>query len=152
MLVDKNELLLICKQISSGVEYLHHDYRDRNNNLKIGRPPIAHRDLKCENILYLNINRIVICDFAMSIKLDQNQNYPNEQQQVISKKLFSFKIFFFLKIGTPRYMSPEILAGSIGYETNALLKCDVYALGIIFWEILSRLKTEGKYYIELNLK
>lgn len=82
LLVDKNELLLICKQISSGVEYLHHDYRDRNNNLKIGRPPIAHRDLKCENILYLNENRIVICDFAMSIKLDQNQNYPNEQQQV----------------------------------------------------------------------
>lgn len=35
-------------------------------------------------------------------------------------------------------MSPELLAGTIGCETNALLKCDVYALGIVLWEILSR--------------
>lgn len=83
LLKDKNELLLICKQISSGVEYLHHDFRDRNTSETLTRPPIAHRDLKSENILYINENQIVICDFAMSIKLDQNQNFPNEQQQVI---------------------------------------------------------------------
>ena len=35
-------------------------------------------------------------------------------------------------------MSPEILAGTIGCEWNAWLKADVYSLGILFWEILSR--------------
>ena len=35
-------------------------------------------------------------------------------------------------------MSPEVLAGTIGCEPNALLKCDVYTLGIILWEVLSR--------------
>ncbi|CAF2783143.1 unnamed protein product [Rotaria sp. Silwood2] len=39
-------------------------------------------------------------------------------------------------------MSPEILVGTIGCETHALLKCDVYALGIVFWEILSRYENE----------
>jgi hypothetical protein len=48
-------------------------------------------------------------------------------------------------------MSPEILSGSIGCETNALLKCDVYALSIIFWEILSRSTIEG-LFIGFSLK
>ncbi len=40
-------------------------------------------------------------------------------------------------------MPPEILAGTIGSEKDALLKCDVYALGIIFWEVLSRYPFQG---------
>ncbi|CAF3614050.1 unnamed protein product, partial [Rotaria sp. Silwood2] len=84
LLKDENELILICKQISNGLEYLHSDYR-RNNSKEKSRPPIAHRDLKSDNILYLNDNRLVISDFALAIKLDQNQNCPNEQQQVIYK-------------------------------------------------------------------
>ena len=44
-------------------------------------------------------------------------------------------------------MSPEILAGTIGCEETALLKCDVYALGIIFWEILSRFPFESEFII-----
>ncbi|CAM4914168.1 unnamed protein product [Rotaria socialis] len=125
LLKDENELLLICKQISNGLEYLHKD--KENENI---RPRIAHRDFKSDNILYLNENKLVICDFAMSIKLDQNPICPNEQQQ----------------IGTPRYMSPELLVGTIGCETDALLKCDVYALGIVFWEILSRYPYDKKDY------
>ncbi|CAF3951087.1 unnamed protein product, partial [Rotaria magnacalcarata] len=123
LLKDENELLLICKQISNGLEYLHKDKENENV-----RPRIAHRDFKSDNILYLNENKLVICDFAMSIKLDQNPICPNEQQQ----------------IGTPRYMSPELLVGTIGCETDALLKCDVYALGIVFWEILSRYPYDKK--------
>ena len=40
-------------------------------------------------------------------------------------------------------MAPEILAGTIGNDSNALLRCDVYALGLIFWEILSRYSILG---------
>ncbi|CAF1162366.1 unnamed protein product [Adineta steineri] len=135
LLNDEKELILICQQISSGVEYLHQDFRYRNNDPYTCRPPIAHRDLKTDNILYINNEKLVICDFAMSIKLDQTQNFPNEQQQ----------------IGTPRYMSPEILAGTIGSDPTALLQCDVYALGIILWEILSRYPTEEiKHRLDSN--
>ncbi|CAF1047538.1 unnamed protein product [Adineta ricciae] len=129
MLNDENELIFLCKEISNGLAYLHHDFP----SIKASHPPIAHRDLKSDNILYVNNERVVLCDFAMSLKLDQNQNYPNEQQQ----------------IGTPRYMSPELLSGIIGYETSALLKCDVYALGIIFWEILSRFQDQTVTEYEL---
>jgi serine/threonine protein kinase len=88
LLKNETELLFLLKQISNGLEFLHNDYR----NVVNGRPPIAHRDFKSENILYLNSNQIVICDFAMSIKIDQNENYPNEQQQVFSFLFFSFCI------------------------------------------------------------
>jgi serine/threonine protein kinase len=72
--------LLILRQISEGLQYLHNEYR--NDNGLIIRPSIAHRDLKSDNILYLNSNRLVICDFAMSTKIEQNQNSPNQEQQV----------------------------------------------------------------------
>ncbi|CAF1391737.1 unnamed protein product [Rotaria sordida] len=134
LLKDEYELILISKQISNGLEYLHNDFR-RNNSKENSRPPIAHRDFKSDNILYLNDHRLVIADFAMANQLTQNQIYPYEQQQ----------------IGTARYMSPEILAGTIGCETNALLKCDVYALGIVFWEILSRYPYEEETNIEYEM-
>ncbi|CAF4323749.1 unnamed protein product, partial [Rotaria sordida] len=41
-------------------------------------------------------------------------------------------------IGTPRYVSPELLAGTIRCDETSLLKCDVYTLGIVFWKVLSR--------------
>ena len=82
LLKDEKELIFLCQQISSGLEYLHRDFRNRLSEQRNERPPIAHRDFKSENILYINDDKVVICDFAMSIKLDQNQNFPNEQQQV----------------------------------------------------------------------
>ncbi len=88
LLKDEKELILILKQISEGVQYLHNEYRNENELI---RPSIAHRDLKCENILYINENRLVICDFAMSTKLEQNQNDPNEQQQVFLFYLINIK-------------------------------------------------------------
>lgn len=78
---DENELLFIINQISLGLEYLHNEIE--NENKSNYRPSIAHRDFKSENILYLNSNRLVICDFGMSTKIEQNQNQPNQIQQVI---------------------------------------------------------------------
>lgn len=49
-------------------------------------------------------------------------------------------------MGTPRYMSPEILAGTIGNELISLLRSDVYSLGLVLWEILSRAKHLGQFF------
>ncbi len=87
LLNNDNELKMILENISNGVEYLHNDYREKNFN----RSPIAHRDLKTDHILYLNQNRLLICDFAMAIQLDQNQNSPNQQAQVFFRRIFILK-------------------------------------------------------------
>ncbi|CAF0917595.1 unnamed protein product [Adineta steineri] len=49
-------------------------------------------------------------------------------------------------IGTPRYMSPELLARTIRCIEISLLKCDADALGIIFLEKLNlfQIKTNDK--------
>ena len=94
LLRDENELLSILKQISEGVHYLHSDYRNRTG---LTRPPIAHRDLKSDNILYRNSNEILISDFAMSTVIEQKHYQANQEQQVYSYIVFLFSIIdFFL--------------------------------------------------------
>jgi len=119
---DDKQLIHCCSQIANGLEYLHRDY---SQEISSRRYPIAHRDLKSDNILIFSSQRWVLSDFAMSIHLDEKQLSSTDQQQ---------------QMGTPRYMSPEILAGTIGNELNSLLKSDVYSLSLVFWEILSRSK------------
>lgn len=43
-------------------------------------------------------------------------------------------------VGTLRYMSPEILEGAVNLRDceTSLKQIDVYALGLILWEISSR--------------
>ena len=34
-----------------------------------------------------------------------------------------------------RYMAPEVLEGAIHFQEEAFLRTDIYALGLIMWEI-----------------
>ena len=43
-------------------------------------------------------------------------------------------------------MAPEILVGTIGNELKALLLCDVYALSLVFWELISRCDQRGETF------
>jgi serine/threonine protein kinase len=43
-------------------------------------------------------------------------------------------------VGTKRYLAPEVLDDSINTSDFESFKCaDVYALGLVFWEICTRL-------------
>ncbi|UZJ51396.1 hypothetical protein CBS101457_000716 [Exobasidium rhododendri] len=76
-----------------------------------------HRDLKGENLLITANNRIKVCDFGFARIAARNE----EEMRRISY------------CGTDGYMSPEILMG-----IDFSLPSDIFSLGVIFCEIISR--------------
>lgn len=52
---------------------------------------------------------------------------------------------FIHQVGTRRYMAPEVLEGAINFHRNSFLRIDMYALGLVLWELASRCKAaDGK--------
>ncbi|CAF0927353.1 unnamed protein product [Didymodactylos carnosus] len=125
------------QQITRGLDYLHKDMRttvtssaDINDVTSLQtRSSIAHRDFKSQNVLIRENMSVCICDFGMAVCLNQNTLMPNQHNQS----------------GTPRYMAPEILECTISSDTSAFLQSDVYALGLVLWEIVSRCKDIEDY-------
>ena len=77
---------------------------------------ILHRDLKLENILLRN-NIVKISDFGLAKKLGKTSYFMSE------------------RCGTPSTMAPEILLDChhiVKYD----YKCDIWALGIILYELV----------------
>jgi serine/threonine protein kinase len=73
---------------------------------------IVHRDLKSLNILLDANYRIRICDFGFS-------RYASDDSPMTQN------------LGTPHWMAPEVLAKGSNYTS----KVDVYAFGIVLWEL-----------------
>ena len=89
----------IFKDICNGIQYLH----DKN---------IAHRDLKCENILFLDNGHAAISDFGFARAFDASDD--------ILCRTFC---------GSTAYASPELLHG---LPYNAKIN-DIWSLGIILY-------------------
>lgn len=47
------------------------------------------------------------------------------------------------QVGTRRYMAPEVLEGAINFNRDAFLRIDVYACGLVLWEMVSRCDATG---------
>lgn len=73
---------------------------------------IVHRDLKSLNVLLDSNNLIRICDFGFS-------RHASDSSLMTQN------------IGTPHWMAPELLSTSSNYTS----KIDVYAYGILLWEL-----------------
>jgi len=78
---------------------------------------IVHRDLKPENLLVEPDGRVYVADFGLAILEDDEQNKRGREVA-----------------GTPLYMSPEQFAGRVEWLDG---RSDIWALGVIFYEILS---------------
>jgi serine/threonine protein kinase len=100
--------LHIAKGIAQGMNWLH----------CLKPEPIIHRDLKPPNILITKEFDVKVCDFGLScVKEKFDPKAPPKDKAV----------------GTPVWMAPEILCGMPASE-----KSDVYAYGLILWELFTR--------------
>jgi serine/threonine protein kinase len=43
-----------------------------------------------------------------------------------------------LQVGTRRYMAPEVLEGAINFQRDSFLRIDMYAMGLVLWELTAR--------------
>ncbi|XRB16649.1 guanylate cyclase [Pseudoscourfieldia marina] len=76
-------------------------------------PPVLHQDLKSHNMLVDDRWNVKVGDFGHSAVLNE----------VLGRSV----------TGTPLWTAPEVLSGKPNTQAS-----DVYGLGIVFWEVLSR--------------
>ncbi|XP_034993325.1 bone morphogenetic protein receptor type-2 [Zootoca vivipara] len=116
----------LAHTITRGLAYLHTEL-PRGDHYK---PAISHRDLNSRNVLVKNDGTCVISDFGLSMKLTGNRLVrPGEEDNAAISE-----------VGTIRYMAPEVLEGAVNLRDceSALKQVDMYALGLIYWEIFMR--------------
>ncbi|RZC38175.1 bone morphogenetic protein receptor type-2, partial [Asbolus verrucosus] len=99
--------------VAKGLAHLHTD---------LGKPCITHRDINSKNILVRADLTCCICDLGLAVVPRRAEN------KSISEA------------GTLRYMAPEVLEGAVNLRDceSALKQIDVYALGLVLWELGTR--------------
>ncbi|CAH8564209.1 unnamed protein product [Heterobilharzia americana] len=110
------DLLKICIGIAQGLAHLHMEIPS------LSKPSIAHRDLNSRNVLLKANLTACIADFGLAIRFEAGQCMRDAH----------------LQLGTRRYMAPEVLDGAIQFSKDAFLRIDVYAMGLVFWELMMR--------------
>jgi serine/threonine protein kinase len=102
-----DQALAIVPQICEALQYAH----DQG---------VIHRDIKPENILVDRHGRVKIADFGLARLVEATgQDFTLTATHQV--------------MGTPRYMSPEQMAGSHAVDHRA----DIYSLGVVFYELLT---------------
>ncbi|CDW77080.1 protein kinase domain containing protein [Stylonychia lemnae] len=110
--IDEKQAKLIFKQVAGAVAYLHEE-------------KIVHRDLKLENILIDDQNRIKIIDFGFSVRSDKKLQFT---------------------CGTPHYMAPELAMKKDHYGQPT----DIWAMGVMLFIMLTgRLPFYGDFEDDL---
>eukprot|EP01125_Pyxidicula_operculata_P006743 TRINITY_DN2312_c0_g1_i2.p1 TRINITY_DN2312_c0_g1~~TRINITY_DN2312_c0_g1_i2.p1 ORF type:complete len:687 (+),score=148.91 TRINITY_DN2312_c0_g1_i2:1201-3261(+) len=111
-----NRKMKFARQIAEGVNWLHKQ-----------SPPLLHLDLKPANILLTSDWTVKIADFGMSrlkIAFSDKDELDDTDDNEKSRTGIG---------GTPLYMPGEMF----DVKPNPTEKCDVYAYGIILWEVLT---------------
>ena len=114
------ELLKIGHGIARGLALLHEELPPRGNQgLK---PTVAHRDFKSKNVILKPDLTPCIADFGLARIFSPSETHIEALGQV----------------GTRKYMAPEVLDGAISFTKDSLLRIDMYACGLVLWELVSR--------------
>ncbi|KAK3861672.1 hypothetical protein Pcinc_032394 [Petrolisthes cinctipes] len=123
--VDTAGMIRMALSIATGLAHLHMDIMGNK-----GKPAIAHRDLKSKNILVKSNGTCAIADLGLAVRYDSTTDtvdiVPNN------------------RVGTKRYLAPECLDDSMNVNhIDSFKRADVYALGLVYWEIARRCNTGG---------
>jgi TGF-beta receptor type-1 len=125
--MDTNGMIRMALSIATGLAHLHMDIMGTQ-----GKPAIAHRDLKSKNILVKSNFTCAIGDLGLAVRHDATTD--------------TVDIPLNNRVGTKRYMAPEVLDETMNVNHfDSFKRADVYALGLIFWEIARRCNVGGIY-------
>ncbi|KAL1121985.1 hypothetical protein AAG570_003393 [Ranatra chinensis] len=118
--VDACSLQKLACSAASGLAHLHTEIFGTR-----GKPAIAHRDIKSRNILVKSNGECAIADFGLAVR------YISETNEI--------DITPNTRVGTRRYMPPEVLDESLDTRSfDAFKMADMYSLGLVFWEMCRR--------------
>ncbi|XP_050388342.1 TGF-beta receptor type-1 [Patella vulgata] len=124
--VSTASMLKMALTASSGLAHLHMEIVGGNR----GKPAIAHRDLKSKNILVTVNGTCCIADLGLAVRHDS--------------KTDSVDIAPNNRVGTKRYMAPEVLDETINMNHfESFKRADVYSFGLVLWEIARRCNVGG---------
>ena len=119
-------MLKLAYTAVSGLDHLHTEIFGHD-----AKPAIVHRDLKSRNILVKGDYTCCIGDLGLALRYDRK----NDQVEDPPSK----------KVGTKRYLAPEIIDDSISMKQFELFKmADIYSFGLILWEIALRGEVDGE--------
>ncbi|XP_030766103.1 TGF-beta receptor type-1 isoform X2 [Sitophilus oryzae] len=123
--LDTGSMIRMALSIATGLAHLHMDIMGTQ-----GKPAIAHRDLKSKNILVKSNGTCAIGDLGLAVRHDVTTD--------------TVDIPLNNRVGTKRYMAPEVLDETMNIDQfDSFKRADVYALGLIFWEIARRCNVGG---------
>ncbi|CAL1263730.1 unnamed protein product [Larinioides sclopetarius] len=127
--VDWSALCKIILTVSRGLAYLHSEFK-KGDKFK---PCIVHRDVSSRNILMKDDGQCMLCDFGFAIQISGSTYVLNGEEVKAEETSLA-------EVGTLRYMAPEILEGAVNLRDceSSLKQTDVYALGLVMWEVSSR--------------
>ncbi|XP_065269920.1 activin receptor type-1C isoform X3 [Emys orbicularis] len=120
-----DSLIKLALSIGSGLAHLHMEIVGTQ-----GKPAIAHRDLKSKNILVKKNETCAIADLGLAVRHDAVLNTIDIPQNP--------------RVGTKRYMAPEILDDVMNMSIfESFKRADIYSLGLVYWEISRRCSIGG---------
>ncbi|CAH2043111.1 unnamed protein product, partial [Iphiclides podalirius] len=120
VVLDTRSLLTMAYSIVSGLAHLHMDIFGTK-----GKPAIAHRDIKSKNILVKRNGQCAIADFGLAVRHVAERNEVDIAPNT--------------RVGTRRYMPPEVLAERLDVANfEAFKRADMYSLGLVLWEMCRR--------------
>jgi len=124
--LDHEASLRVALTSAQGVSHLHTEIFGTK-----GKPAMAHRDIKTKNILVKRDGTCAIADFGLAVRFDSETNEIDIAPNT--------------RVGTRRYMAPEVLDESLNKSNIESFKAaDMYAFGLVLWEITRRTLTGDK--------
>lgn len=118
--INQQMLHTLAYSLISGLSHLHTEIVS-----KPGKPAIAHRDIKSRNILVKRNGQCVIADFGLAVKYNSELNEIHIAPNT--------------RVGTRRYMAPEVLDQTLAAtQFESFKKADIYSASLVFWEMSRR--------------